>query len=124
MRGLRDEVPNLETVIVAGGPAPDGTLAFEALESAAPKEIEDPPSVDDPCVLAFTSGTSAQPKAVVHSFRTLSASHRLLSSDCSIRQSDRVLSAPPIYPHLRHVRRRHIAIRRCVGGSDGNVFSG
>ena len=99
MCGLRDKVPNLETVIVAGGPAPDGTMAFEALESAAPKEIEDPPSADDPCVLAFTSGTSAQPKAVVHSFRTLSASHRLLSSDCSIRQSDRVLSAPP-FTHI------------------------
>ncbi len=96
---LRDKVSALETVIVAGGPAPDGTIAFESLERAPPKEIENPPAADDPCVLAFTSGTSAQPKAVVHSFRTLSASHRLLSADCGIRPSDRVLSAPP-FTHI------------------------
>jgi len=93
MQGLKATVPTLETIFVAGGPAPAGTIAIDDLLRANPTEIKEAPAANDPCVLAFTSGTSAKPKAVVHSFRTLAASHRLLSADCGIRQSDRVLSA-------------------------------
>lgn len=94
-QGLRDTVPTLEHIFVVGAAAPKGTVAFETLLTAAADEISDPPGADDPCVLAFTSGTSSQPKAIVHSFRTFSSAHRLLAADCGIRQDDRVLSAPP-----------------------------
>jgi len=100
MLGLKEStVPSLETIIVAGGAAATGTIAFADLEAAEPAPIADPPSADDPCVLAFTSGTSAQPKGIVHAFRTIAASHRYLSADCGIRQDDRVLSAPP-FTHI------------------------
>ena len=36
MLGLRDRIPSLQTVIVAGGPAPGGTLAFDALYADLP----------------------------------------------------------------------------------------
>lgn len=97
--GLRDAVPTLERIFVAGGEAPNGTHSFDALCQADADAIADPPDADDPCVLAFTSGTSSQPKGIVHSFRTLACSHRLLSANCDIRQDDRVLSAPP-FTHI------------------------
>ena len=98
--GLKDgAVPSLETIIVAGGDAPPGAIAWSDLEAAPAADIADPPTADDPCVLAFTSGTSSAPKAIVHAFRTMAASHRYLSADCGIRQDDRVLSAPP-FTHI------------------------
>ena len=100
MLGLRGEaVPSLETVIVAGGNAPAGAVSFGDLEQAEATAIANPPTADDPCVLAFTSGTSSAPKGIVHSFRTITASHRYLAADCGIRQDDRVLSAPP-FTHI------------------------
>ena len=94
MSALRQRVPSLGQIYVVGGDAPPGTLAFDDLLAHAPKAMAKPPA-DAPCLLAFTSGTSAAPKAVVHPFHTMAATHRAMSARCGLGQEDRVLSAPP-----------------------------
>ena len=99
MLELRDAVPTLEHVIVAGGDASGGAVGLDDLLAVRAGGIDDPPTADDPAVLAFTSGTSASPKAVVHTYRTLACSHRHLSVDCGLGTDDAVLSAPP-FTHI------------------------
>jgi acyl-CoA synthetase (AMP-forming)/AMP-acid ligase II len=84
------------THIVGTGPAPAGTLAFQQLVDTAPfDEIRDPGVATDPAILGFTSGTSAAPKAVVHSSHTMLANNRLCASIYDLRADDVVLSGAP-----------------------------
>ena len=75
--GLHPDLPNLEQVIVVGG---SGNNSFEALLSE-PKWEKDTQSIsklrdlhlnaDDITQLMFTSGTTGEPKGVMHSSNTL-----------------------------------------------------
>lgn len=94
MLGIKSSLPALKSIIVVGGDAPDGTVPYERLLAADYVDISDPPSADDPAVITFTSGTSASPKAVVHSNRTLSSSARACVLDMGIGNKDVVLCAP------------------------------
>ncbi len=97
MLGLGDTVPTLKQVIVCGDP-PGGATAFSALLAAQAREME-APSAADPAVLAFTSGTSSAPKAVVHPYRTMACNHKIYAAEFGIRADDVVLSAPP-FSHI------------------------
>jgi len=84
----RAELPALATVVVVGEhpPAKD-TIAFDELAKSAP--IAAPLRVDprEPAVIGFTSGTTSDPKGVIHSHHTIVAETRQLAD----MQSDRVL---------------------------------
>jgi acyl-CoA synthetase len=78
---LRADTPALELVAVVGdGPAPSWALAFDALLGADP--VIEPAAVDpsSPALVAYTSGTTADPKGVVHSHRTIGFEIRQLSA--------------------------------------------
>lgn len=63
---VRDRLPDLDTVLVIGGPpAPRGTLSLEvALRTAGgPPEIRT--GTDDLALIAYTSGTTADPKGAM-----------------------------------------------------------
>lgn len=92
--GLKNSCPSLETIIVIGGDAPDGAASYADLLLSEPVEITDPPTVDDPGMVCFTSGTSSAPKAVVHPYRTLCASARHGADDMGYGQDDMVMCAP------------------------------
>lgn len=97
MVGLRNQVPSLDQIIVCGdGPA--DTYSFASLEDFRAHEIEGP-AASDPAVLAFTSGTSSAPKAVVHPYWTMACNHRIYAEEFGIRRDDVVLSAPP-FSHI------------------------
>jgi non-ribosomal peptide synthetase component E (peptide arylation enzyme) len=94
MQQLRERSPTLKAIIVVGGQAPAGCLAFDHLSSTDIVEISDKPEADDPALILFTSGTSAQPKAVVHGHRTLTASAFHTGARMGITARDVVLCAP------------------------------
>jgi cyclohexanecarboxylate-CoA ligase len=80
---LAAELPSLTHVVVAGGPGPDGTLdlhahffdtAWEESHAAELNALESGP--DEPYLTLFTSGTTGEPKGVLHSQNTLYAAIR------------------------------------------------
>ena len=78
MAGLRSDLPDLRHVVVVGE-APeglDGVIDYDTfLERAAAAPDEEPPSIDanDIVQIAFTSGTTGEPKGVMHTHNTLRA---------------------------------------------------
>jgi acyl-CoA synthetase (AMP-forming)/AMP-acid ligase II len=80
---LRPELPDLELVVMAAGegsPLPAGAASFEEIASGPP--IDGPIAVgpDGPAVIAYTSGTTADPKGVIHTHRSLVAEIRQLAA--------------------------------------------
>ncbi|MFD0690630.1 AMP-binding protein [Actinomadura fibrosa] len=77
------ELPSLERVFVADGEGPEGTHAFESFFFGTPWEErhghvldERELGPDDPYLVLFTSGTTSEPKGVLHSQNTLYAAVR------------------------------------------------
>jgi cyclohexanecarboxylate-CoA ligase len=92
---LRQHLPNLRHVITVGSARPS-VLAFETLISNADRGALPPPVATDVAVMCYTSGTSAAPKAVPHSFQSLLANPRQCLPIFGVGPGDRILSAAPL----------------------------
>jgi cyclohexanecarboxylate-CoA ligase len=88
-------LPNLRHVISVGPPRP-GVLSFEALIANADRSPLPLPVATDAALMCYTSGTSAAPKAVPHSFQSLLANPRQCLPVLDLKVGDRVLSAAPL----------------------------
>ncbi len=94
-QALQQKIPSIEHIVTVGPPSA-GTLAFQQLIDDGPfEEIRDHGFAADPAILCFTSGTSAAPKAVVHSSYTMLANNRLCVSIYDLQAEDVVLSGAP-----------------------------
>lgn len=76
LRDSRVEVPELTTVVLCGSPPAPDAIAFDELVDVEPLDNIAQANPDDPCLFAFTSGTSGRSKAVVHTHRSLGAEVR------------------------------------------------
>lgn len=66
------EVESLDHVVVVGDDVPDGAHAWTELVGVAAGDFPTSPAhADDACMLIYTSGTTSDPKGVVHSHNTL-----------------------------------------------------
>lgn len=89
---LAQASPFLEHVICAGGEPDD----FARLVAEGPfEDILMEPVAADPAYLGFTSGTSASPKAVIHTSYSMLTGPRLVAPLFCVGESDVVLSMPP-----------------------------
>jgi acyl-CoA synthetase len=84
---LADELAAIDVVAVAGADA-GGRTPFADLEGGEPLAGPVPGDPTSPALVAYTSGTTADPKGVVHSHRTLGAEVRQM-----VGETDR--SGPP-----------------------------
>jgi acyl-CoA synthetase len=89
----RAELPALGTVVVVDGTAP-GTIPFTELVRAAP--LAGPVRVDPdaPSVIGYTSGTTADPKGVIHSHHTIVGETRQLAVMQAGRALPQLVGAP------------------------------
>ncbi|MDT5067136.1 MAG: acyl-CoA synthetase [Mycobacterium sp.] len=76
LRDSRAEMPTLETVVLCGSPPVSDAVAFGELVDIAPLGKTTQAAPEDPCLFAFTSGTSGRSKAVIHTHRSLGAEVR------------------------------------------------
>jgi acyl-CoA synthetase (AMP-forming)/AMP-acid ligase II len=95
---IRSELPRVEHVVVYGGHAPAGTLAYEDLLASAPA---DDPHVtlapDDLHLIRFSAGTTGRPKGIVHTVeRWLAIGDEYRWVTPQIDERDSYLAAGPL----------------------------
>jgi acyl-CoA synthetase (AMP-forming)/AMP-acid ligase II len=90
---MREALPDLESVVVVGDVL-SGATSFEALLAADPLDV--PARVDPmaPALIAYTSGTTADPKGVIHVHRTLVFEVRQLGANQAGRPLPMLVGAP------------------------------
>ena len=95
--GLKPELPKLQHVIVVDG---EGDRSFDRLimqSSARPIPASEgtPPAADEMSVLMYTSGTTGEPKGVMHCFNTLIACCEALGSRFGLTTADVHMGSTP-----------------------------
>jgi non-ribosomal peptide synthetase component E (peptide arylation enzyme) len=94
---LRESVPGL-IHLIAVGEAVESVHSFDDLQSRPPLSAEhrirmDP---DEICRMAFTSGTTGDPKCVLHSFNTTIYAPWILNHDMAVTERDVLLIYLPV----------------------------
>ena len=105
---LKASIPMLRAVIALGAPLA-GALAFPELAATTPHGLAPVagPLAGDPMLLLYTSGTTAAPKAVPHTYQTLLSNARLGAPEHGVGPDSRVLSAAP-FSHLFGLYSLHV----------------
>ncbi len=95
---MRSSIDHLRTVAVVGAAEralSDGLIRFEELEHET-GALDGPVDVDpsSPAIVAYTSGTTADPKGVIHSHRTIGSEVRQLGAMDSGQGRPNLVGAP------------------------------
>jgi malonyl-CoA/methylmalonyl-CoA synthetase len=87
LESLRRECPTLRSVVLAEqvAAAPDATPQPAA------------PAGEDPCIIIYSSGTTGQPKGVVHTHANVAASLRALQTCWRLTAEDVVINVLPLF---------------------------
>jgi cyclohexanecarboxylate-CoA ligase len=93
---VRDQVPGLREVLVTRAAPPPGLRAFDDLLTHAGGGPEVAVDADALLMLMYTSGTTADPKGVLHTHNTLLAEVRSLQRIHDLTAADRTLMPSPL----------------------------
>jgi cyclohexanecarboxylate-CoA ligase len=93
---VRPSLPALEHVVVVRDDPPTGGVAYETLLAGAPEPRSAATRSDAVALLLYTSGTTADPKGVLHSHDTLLAEARSLGPVHGLAPGDTVLMPSPL----------------------------
>jgi fatty-acyl-CoA synthase len=90
LQDMREELPHLRHLIIQAAPAPESMISLESLmTSTGPEPPADLVAPDDLFGLMYTSGTTGEPKAVMHTHRTM-----LAPSLAGLEQMDAMMNRP------------------------------
>jgi cyclohexanecarboxylate-CoA ligase len=93
-QGMRSDLPDLKQIIVVDG---EDESSFErVLLAAEPGKLPAGVGPDDMSVLMFTSGTTGEPKGVMHTSNSLIACCKALTTRFGLDTSDVLLVASPV----------------------------
>jgi acetyl-CoA synthetase len=86
---IRDRLPALEHVLIAGEPPDDTTIGLAGALAGAADDFEIPPTdPEDMALLHFTSGTTGKPKGAVHVHSAVVAHHATAAFALDLRPGD------------------------------------
>ena len=85
----------LVIVVRPEGPIGDGAITFDSVDAPGPP-IATASAADDICLLLYTSGTTADPKGVLHSHRTITYEIESLIELCRLGRDDHVFMPSPV----------------------------
>lgn len=99
IRELRPGLPALETVCVLGGPDAADTVSLDEMVYGTrplPPLVPRPMGADAVLRMAFTSGTTGNPKGVTHSFNTTLPTCRILNAAMEVTENEVFLVYLPL----------------------------
>lgn len=106
---VRSELPALKSIIVAGD-APSGCVdILDLMSTGANPSDQITTTPKEPYLLLYTSGTTAAPKGVPHSYRSFLDNALLSTHEMQIGPQDRVLSLAPL-THLYGLYTLHLSL--------------
>jgi acyl-CoA synthetase (AMP-forming)/AMP-acid ligase II len=88
---IQKRLPSLRHVVSLGEDLPPGSLPFQELGESPAKPQEEDPQPQDPFLMLFTSGTTASPKATVHTHNMRMSNSWFCGKDMELRKTDRML---------------------------------
>jgi non-ribosomal peptide synthetase component E (peptide arylation enzyme) len=96
--GLREAIPALTHVIVSGGDIEGGWNLEQGIAASPPLAARDRVrmSADEIFRMAFTSGTTGDPKCVLHSFNSTLPAVRQINADMAVTEKDVQLVYLPV----------------------------
>lgn len=98
LAGFRRRLAALRHVVVVPSGEPgetiDGAVPFESLLAHEPVAGHPPVESDDPAMIGYTSGTTALPKGVIHSHRSLLCEVRQLSTMRGVGENPVLMASP------------------------------
>ncbi len=93
---LRGAVPGIRDVVALGEPA-SGETGYQGLLAAAATDIDEPVSLDDPCLIMYTSGTTGGAKGATLSHGNITWNALNVVVDADFRQDEIALVVAPLF---------------------------
>ncbi|GAB3002816.1 AMP-binding protein [Amycolatopsis acidiphila] len=97
---IRQDVPDLETVVVVRGEVEGATPFTELVADVDPEvaaaEIGPGAGPDDHFVIVYSSGTTSRPKGCLHTFNTMACGSRLLAKGFGYTDADVQFGPSPV----------------------------